>query len=112
MNGAGKQSAVLPEAESRRLAEYVPGSQRPKIIERRTRGEERRQLTVAPLGLMSVEDGLKIAPCVEEEAILEDRFMVDCEASVEMPSGKVKDLPPPPTTQAEVERSPFRKAFE
>ena len=29
-----------------------------------------------------------------------------------MPSGKVKDLPPPPTTQAEVERSPFRKAFE
>ena len=31
---------------------------------------------------------------------------------MEMPSGKVKDLPPPPTTQAEVERSPFRKAFE
>ena len=31
---------------------------------------------------------------------------------MERPSGKVKDLPPPPTTQAEVERSPFRKAFQ
>ena len=61
---------------------------------------------------MSVEDELEIALCVEEEAILEDACMVDREASVEMPSGKVKDLPPPPTTQAEVERSPFRKAFE
>ena len=61
---------------------------------------------------MSVEDELKIALCVEEEAILENAFMVDCEASVEMPFGKVKDLPPPPTTQAEVERLPFRKAFE
>ena len=61
---------------------------------------------------MSVEDELNIALCVEEEAILEDAFMVDREASVEMPSGKVKDLPPPPTTQAEIERSPFRKAFE
>ena len=60
---------------------------------------------------MFVEE-LKIAQCVEEEAILEDAFKVDREASVEMPSGKVKDLPPPPTPQAEVERSPFRKAFE
>ena len=61
---------------------------------------------------MSVEDDLKIALCVEEEAILEDAFMVDREASVEMPSENVKDLPPPPTTQAEVERSPFSKVFE
>ena len=112
VNGTGKQSAVMPAAESRRLAEYLPGPQRPKIIEGRTRGEERRRLAVTPLGLMSVEDELKIALCVEEEATLEDTFMVDREASVEMPSGKVKDLPPPPTTQAEVERSPFRKAFE
>ena len=29
---------------------------------------------------MSVEDELKIAICVEEEAILEDAFMVDREA--------------------------------
>ena len=112
VNGAGKHSAVLPAAESRRLAEYIPGLQRPKMLDGRTRGEERRRLAVASLGLMSVEDELKIALRVEEEAILEDAFMVDREAPVEMPSGKVKDLPPPPTTQAEVERSPFRKAFE
>ena len=29
-----------------------------------------------------------------------------------MPTAKVEDLPPPPTTQAELLRSPFRKAFE
>ena len=29
-----------------------------------------------------------------------------------MPSGNVKDVPPPPTTEAEVERSPFRKLLE
>ena len=37
---------------------------------------------------------------------------VDIGASVEMPTGKIQDLPPPPTTQEEVRRSPFRKAFE
>ena len=105
VNGAGKQSHVLPAAEPRR-------SQRPKYLEGRTSGEERYRLAAAPLGLTSVEDELKIALCVEEEAILKDVFMVDREASVEMPSGKFKDLPPPPTTQAEVERSPFRKVFE
>ena len=112
MNGAGKHSAVLPAVESRRLAKYIPGSQRPKILEGRTHGEERRRLAVALLGLMSVEDELKITLCIEEEAILEDAFVVDREASVEIPSGKIKDLPPPPTTQAGVERSPFREAFE
>ena len=61
---------------------------------------------------MSVEDELKIALRVEEEAILEDAFTVDREASVKMPSRNVKDLPPSPTTQAEVERSPFRKVFD
>ena len=59
-----------------------------------------------------MEDELKIALCVEEEAILKDAFMVDREASVEMPSGKVKDLPPPPIKQDEVKRTLFRKAFE
>ena len=91
MNGAGKHSAVLPAVESRRLAKYIPGSQRPKILEGRTHGEERRRLAVALLGLMSVEDELKITLCVEE-AILEDAFVVDREASVEIPSGKIKDL--------------------
>ena len=66
VNGAGKHSAVLTAAESRRLAEYIPGPQRPKVLEVRTRGEERRRLGVALLGLMSVEDELKIALCVEE----------------------------------------------
>ncbi|CAM9559144.1 unnamed protein product [Ascophyllum nodosum] len=28
-----------------------------------------------------------------------------------MPAGNMQDLPPPPTTQEEVRRSPFRKAF-
>ena len=39
---------------------------------------------------MHLEDGLKIALCVEEEAILENAFLVDREASVEMPSGNVR----------------------
>ena len=38
--------------------------------------------------------------------------MVDRETLVEVPSGKIKDLPPPPTTQDEVERSLFKKVFE
>ena len=37
---------------------------------------------------------------------------MDIEASVEMPTGKIQDLPPPPTTQEKVRRSPFRKVFE
>ena len=98
VNGAGKYSAVLPAAESRCLADHIPGPQRPKMLEGRTRGEERRRLVVALF--------------VQEEAILEDAFMVDREASVQLPSGNVKGLPPPPTTQAEVERSPFRRAFK
>ena len=102
---------VLPAAESRRLAQYIPGSQHPKYFEGRTRGEERYRLAVAPLGLTSVEDELKIALCFEEEAILEDAFMVDRESLVEVPSGKVKDLPPPPTTKADVRSHPSRKCL-
>ena len=79
---------VLPAAEPRRLAQYIPRSQRPKYLRGRTRGEERYRLAVAPLGLTSMEDKLKIALCVEEEAILEDALMVDREALVEVPSEK------------------------
>lgn len=43
---------------------------------------------------------------------MEEAFEVDQEASIEMPTGKVKDLSLPPKTQAEVYRSPFRGAFE
>ena len=46
VNGTGKQSAVLPAAESRRLAEYIPGPQRQKILEGLTGGEERRRPSV------------------------------------------------------------------
>ena len=62
--------------------------------------------------MISVKDKLNITLCAEKEAILEDAFMMDHEASVEMPSGDVNNLPPPPTTQAEVERPPARKAFK
>ena len=55
---------------------------------------------------------LDIALHVEEENTLEQALQVDIEASVEMPTGKMQDLPPPPTTQEEVRRSPFRKTFE
>ena len=37
---------------------------------------------------------------------------MDIANSVEMPTGKIKDLPPPRTTQEEVRQSGFRKAFE
>ena len=43
---------------------------------------------------------------------MEQALQVDIEASVEIPTGKMQDLPPPPTTQEEVRRSPFREAFE
>ena len=59
-----------------------------------------------------VEDKLDIALRVEEENTLEQALQVNIEASVEMPTGKMQDLLPPPTTQEEVRRSPSRKAFE
>ena len=61
---------------------------------------------------MSLEDELEIAQAVEEEAMLEEAYVADAGVSIEMPTGKIQDLPPPPTTQAELLRSPFRKAFE
>ena len=61
---------------------------------------------------MSGEDELDIALHVEEENTLEQALQVDIEAPIEMPTGKIQDLPPPPTTQEEVRRSPFHKTFE
>ena len=43
---------------------------------------------------------------------MEQSLQVDIEASVEMLTGKMQDLPPPLTTQKEVRRLPFCKAFE
>ena len=98
VNGAGKQSAALPATESRRLAEYIPGPERQYILGGRTRGEERYRHAPSPQSLMPAEDDIKIVLYVEEEVILEEAFTVDREVSVEMPFGKVKDLPPPLTT--------------
>ena len=58
------------------------------------------------------KDELDIALYVEKENTLEQALQVDIEASVEMPTGKMQDLPPPPTTQEKVRRSPFRKVFD
>ena len=58
---------------------------------------------------MSIENKLEIAMCVEDEAVLEKALQADIEASVEMPSGKIKDLPPPPLNQKEVESRPFER---
>ena len=55
---------------------------------------------------------MKIARCVEYEAMSEEPLMLGQEASIEMPGGKIKDLPPPPKIQAEVSKSQYRRAFE
>ena len=62
--------------------------------------------------MVSLEGELEIALAVEEEAVLEEAFIVNAGVSIEMPTVKIQDLPPPPTTQAEVIRSPFRKVFK
>ena len=59
-----------------------------------------------------MEDELDISLHVEKENTLEQALQVDIEASVEMPFGKMQYFPPPPTTEKEVRRSPFCKAFE
>ena len=43
--------------------------------------------------------------------MLKEAYIEDAGVSIDMSTGKVKDLSPPPTTQAELSRSPFRKAF-
>ena len=67
----------------------------------RTRAVERRSKNTAQTSLISEEDELNIALHVEEENTLEQALQVDIEASIEMPTGKMQDLPPPRTTQAE-----------
>ena len=60
----------------------------------------------------SEENELEIALHVEEENTLEQALQVGIEASVEMSTGKMQDPSPPPTTQEEVRRPPFRKVFK
>ena len=109
-HGPDKRYTALGPGEAKRLAEYIPGPPR-FSLRGRTRGEERR-LTTDAQGLVSLKDELEIAQAVEEEAMLEEAYITDTRVSIEMPTGKVQDLPPPPTTQAELLQSPFRKAFE
>ena len=111
-HGPDQQFAALRTGEAKRLAEHIPGPLRATIFKGRTRAEERRSKSTAQTNLLSDEDELDIALHAEEENTLEQALQVDIEASVEMPTGKIQDLPPPPTTQEEVRRSPFRKAFE
>ena len=61
---------------------------------------------------MSLEGELEIVQAVEEKAMLEEAYMADAGVFIEMPTEKNQDFPPPPTTQAESLRPPFRKAFE
>ena len=59
-----------------------------------------------------MKDELDITLHVEEDNTLEQTLQVDIETLVKMPIGRIEHLPPPPPTQQEVRRSPFRKAFE
>lgn len=63
-------------------------------------------------GLVSLEDELEIALVAEEEVTLEEAFTAGVGVSIKMPAESIQDLPPPPTTPAEIMRSPFRKAPE
>ena len=112
LHGPDQQFAALRAGEAKRLAEHIPGPLHATIFKGRTRAEERRRKNTAQTSLVSEEDELDIALHVEEENTLEQALQVDIEASVEMSTGKMQDLPPPPTMQEEVRRSPFRKAFE
>jgi len=44
--------------------------------------------------------------------MVEESLMVDQKASIEVPVGNIKDLPPPPKPQAEVSKFQYRRAFE
>ena len=109
-HGSDKRYTALGAGEAKRLAEYISGPPRFNL-RGRTRGEERR-LTTDAQGLVSLEDELEIAQAVEEEVMLEEAYVADAGVSIEMLTGNIQDLPPPTTTQAELLRSPFLKAFE
>ena len=94
-HGPYQQFAALLAGETKRLAEHIPGPLRATIFKGGTRAEERRLKNTAQTSLISEEDELDIALHVEEENTLEQALQVDIEASVEMPTGKMQDLPPP-----------------
>ena len=99
LHGPDHHFTALRAGEAKRLAVHIPGLLRATIFKGRTRAEERRSKNIAQTSLISEEDELDIALHVEGENTLEQALQVDIEASVEMPTGKMQDLPPPPTTQ-------------
>ena len=101
---------LINTGEVKQLAKYILGPLR-FSLRGRTRGEDRR-LSTDTQYLGSLEDVLETTMAVEEEALLEEMNMADAGACIEMPTRKMQDVPPPPTTQAEVIRPPFWKAFE
>ena len=99
LHGPDQQFAALRAGEPKRLAEHIPRPLRATIFKGRTRAEERRSKNTAQTSLVSEEDELDIMLHVEEENTLEQALQVDIEASIEIPTGKTQDLPPPPTAQ-------------
>ena len=110
-NTSAAASTTLSAGEAKQVMEYFS---RPSHfrLRGRTRGEERRLSTHAQGNMVSLEDELEITLTVKEEAVLEEAYEADAMVSIEMPTGKIQDFPPPPTMQVEVIRSPFWKAFE
>ena len=108
--GPDKRHITLSIGTAKRLAEYIYEISR-FSLGGRTPGDEQR-LSNDAHGLVSLEDELEIALAVEEEAVLEEVYITRAGVSLEIPTGIVQTLPPPPATQAEVIRSPFRKTFK
>ena len=104
LHSPNQQFAALCAREAKRLAEHIPGPLRATIFKGSTRAKKRRSKNTAQTSPISEEDELDIALHVEEENTLEQALQVDIEASVEIPTGKMQDLPPPPTAQEELRR--------
>ena len=81
------------------------------MIKRRMRAEERRLKTTVRTGMVSVEDELDMTRHVEAKNVFEQVLQEDIGTSFKVPARKIQHFSPPPTTQEEVRRSPFRKAF-
>lgn len=94
----------------RRLAEYIPGF-RHSTYRGRTRGDQRR-LRDDRERLVYLEEELEAALGVEYEATLQETLMANAGVSMEIPTGKIQDLPPRPSAQADMMRYPFREAFK
>lgn len=59
-----------------------------------------------------MDEELEAALAVENKATLEEASTAHVEVSIEMPTGEIQYLPPPPSKQAKLMRSLFREAFQ